>query len=55
MEMKFLFLGHFTEVEAGKGEVGLGISGRGWCRRWGITNGGCIDQLNRNITVLKNL
>jgi hypothetical protein len=29
MEMKLLLFGHFTEVEAGKGERGLGARGRG--------------------------
>ena len=38
MEMTFLFLGHFTEVEVGKGEAGLGISGSGRRRRWGIND-----------------
>ena len=42
MELTFLFLGHFTEVEAGKGEAGLEISGNGRCRS-------CIDQINHCI------
>ena len=48
MKLTFLFLGHFTEVEVGKGEAVLRISGSGRRRRWGINEGGCMDQLNRN-------
>ena len=48
MEMIFLFLGHLTKIEVGKSEAWPGASGigSGRRRRWGMNNGGCIDQIN---------